>query len=119
LIVRARNKGKIYAQYVNSFIYVPVQLLPSQEVKVWGQGRIEEINGKKYLRYYKENIERDLIGFSGIQKQYGPARYDPILPGMSHRWEIRLQSDNPYFKSEDLLIRWTFMPTITKFWRNR
>lgn len=107
LIIRASNKGKVYAQYVNAFIYIPIQLLPTQEVTVWGKGRIEEINGKKYLRYYKENTERDLIGFSGMQKQYGSARHDPILPGMSHRWEIRLQNDSPFFKSEDLLIRWT------------
>ena len=106
LIIRARNSGKVYAQYVNAFIYIPVQLLPIRDVKVWGAGRIEKIDGKDFLRYYKENTTRDVIGFSGVQRQYGPARYDPILPGLSHRWEITLQRDNENLKKEDFLIKW-------------
>jgi hypothetical protein len=106
LIIRARNTGKVYAQYVNAFIYIPVQLLPTRDVKVWGIGRIEKIDGKDFLRYYEENTRRDVVGFSGTQRQYGPARYDPILPRLAHVWEITLQHDNENLKKEDLLIKW-------------
>jgi hypothetical protein len=109
LIIRARNKGKVYAQYVNSFVYVPVQLLSNQEVKVWGTNRIEKINGNEYIRYYEDNTVRDSVGGSGLglPRESGPARYDPILPGLSRRWEITLQRDSKNLKREELLVKWT------------
>jgi hypothetical protein len=107
LIIRAQNTGRVYAQYVNSFIYIPIQLLPNQQVKVFGGGRVEKIEGKDYLRYYEENTKRDVIGSKGFQTEYGPSRFDPILPGLSHRWEIGLKQDINNFERDDLLIKWT------------
>lgn len=107
LIIRARNNGKVYAQYVNAFIYIPIQLLSSQEVKVWGHGLVEKIDGQDYLRYYKENTHRDAIGSRGLQTEYGPSRFDPILPGLSHVWEIALKNNLNDIEREDLFIKWT------------
>ncbi len=106
LKIRAWNTGKIYAQYVNSFILMPIQLLPTSEMK-WNMDRLEKIDGKDYFRYYEDNTIRDVIGSSGLNRQYGPSRYDPILPGLSHHWEITLQHDSENLKREDLSIKWT------------
>lgn len=106
LKIRAWNTGKIYAQYVNSFILIPIQLLPTSEIK-WNMDRLEKINGEEYFRYYEDNTIRDIVGSSGLNRQYGPSRYDPILPGLSHGWEITLQSDSENLKREDLSIKWT------------
>jgi hypothetical protein len=107
LQIRAKNTGRVYAQYVNSFILIPVELLSRQQVKVFGVGRLEKTDGKSYIRYYKDNTIRDAIGSSGFRTEYGPSRYDPILPGLSHQWEITLQRDNKNLKNDDLSIKWT------------
>lgn len=66
LKIRAWNTGKIYAQYVNSFILMPIQLLPTSEMK-WNMDRLEKIDGKNYFRYYEDNTIRDVIGSSGLE----------------------------------------------------
>lgn len=106
LIVKARNTGKIYAQYVNSYILIPVELLPHNDVNVFGVGRTEKIDGKEYLSFYEENTIRDQTGGSGIQREYGPARFVPILPELAHVWEITLQRDSKNLGRDDLLIKW-------------
>ncbi len=107
LVIWARNTGRVYAQYVNSFIYIPIQLLPNQQVKVFGGGRAEKIEGRDYLRYYEENTKRDVIGSKGFQTEYGPSRFDPILPGLSCRWEIELKQNIGNLERDDLFIKWT------------
>jgi hypothetical protein len=107
LIVRARNTGKVFAQYVNSFIYVPIQLLSTNTVKGWGANRKVKIDDRDYLEYYEENTQRDVIGSKGFEIQYGPSRFDPVLPGLSHKWEIALKRDLDHFERDDLVIKWT------------
>ena len=70
--------------------------------------RLEKIDGKEYFRYYEDNTIRDVVGVSGLNNvQHGPSRYDPILPELSHHWEISLQHDSDDLKREDMFIRWT------------
>lgn len=107
LLIRARNTGKVFAQYINSFILIPIELLSTQEVKVWKTRRLEKIDGKNYIRYYKENTIRDAIDNSGLHTEYGPSRYDPILPGRSHTWKITLQHNTKNLTRDDLIIKWT------------
>ncbi len=39
-------------------------------------------------------------------KKYGPARFDPVLPGLSRVWHIRLSDDFPQKKIDELSIKW-------------
>lgn len=38
-----------------------------------------------YSEIFDDNTVRDVVGIDGFRKQYGPARYDPILPGICGR----------------------------------
>lgn len=70
------NKGEVYAQYINCFIYVPISILNDKS-----EYRIEDESAV----IFEDNTTRDLMGINGIQRQYGPIRYDPLLPGTSGR----------------------------------
>ena len=108
LEVTARNVGRVYAQYVNAFIKLPYDL--SFQSKFHKEQPIEE-GGKIYCEYYKDNTIQDVLGIDLVgfeqKKRYGPARYDPILPGLSHTWRIKLTKDLPKQSREGLSIEWT------------
>jgi len=106
LSVFARNVGKIYAQYVNCFIHLPVDIVAKDDLQVFMNDCIEEIDGRQYCRYYKENTIRDVVGFEGFTKRYGPSRFDPILPGLSHQWKIELRDKLTNLQDASLIIVW-------------
>lgn len=84
LKIRPINNGQILAKYINYFVYLPSFIVADKG----------DYNGTKgYVRIFEDNTIRDIVGFDGFRKQYGPARYDPILPGT-----------NGYYKSIDLKI---------------
>lgn len=68
---RPKNNGKILAKYVNYFVSLPSFIMAD-----------EDDNMNDYRELYYDNTIRDIVGLQGIIKQYGPARYDPILPGI-------------------------------------
>lgn len=76
LIFRPVNNGEVYVKYLNYFVYIPEEL-----VELNNDDDVD--NG--YLEIYDDNTIRDLVGFDGRQKKYGPSRYDPILPGLCGR----------------------------------
>jgi hypothetical protein len=43
----------------------------------------------------------------GSIPKYGPSRYDPILPGLSQAWSIRLCNNFKQINLDTLEIRWT------------
>ena len=70
---RLVNKGMVYAKYVNYFIYFPVILNSRKEpFEVDGSG--------EYFYVFGDNTTRDITAIHGYQKEYGPVRYDPLLP---------------------------------------
>ena len=71
---RLHNNGEIFAQYINCFIHIPISILQD-----YTEYRIED----NCAVIFEDNTVRDLVGINGFQKQYGPARYDPLLPGIS------------------------------------
>jgi hypothetical protein len=92
LHVTARNIGKVYAMYVNAFVYVPKAL----SIEYLVARKSEDIDGTEYLRHYEDNTVRDVVDYRsnipyGSIPKYGPSRYDPILPGRSTRWEIDIK----------------------------
>ncbi len=99
LVVTARNTGRVYAQYVNAFITVPDAILTPDP-----HGIRETVveNSVRYHRIYRDNTIRDPLGTNA----YGPSRFDPILPGLTHSWPIELTPTFGELNLNDLLIRW-------------
>lgn len=82
---RAVNNGQILAKYVNYYIYIPQQIVEKSEEYDLEDG---------YSIIYEDNTIRDVVGFELGRPLYGPARYDPILPGMCDRkHSIKLSID--------------------------
>jgi hypothetical protein len=82
LKVWAKNNGRVYANYINSNIYVPDVIV----------NKDANPSNDMYAQFYAENTIRDLFdvewnGVSSPKEKYGPARYDPILPGRSMKIE--------------------------------
>jgi len=106
LKVTARNRGQVYAQYVNAFIRIPYEIAYQDEFHP--KEPVEE-NGTLYCEYYLDNTVRDVVDveflLSPIEK-YGPARFQPILPGLSWGWRIRLSDGFPQKKIDGLSIKW-------------
>lgn len=73
LKIRPVNNGQILAKYVNYFVYLPSFILSDEE---------ESDSESDYSEIFDDNTVRDVVGIDGFRKQYGPARYDPILPGI-------------------------------------
>jgi len=82
LNIYAENVGNVYAKYVNLILTIPKRCMRGNTYDPRNQS-IEEIKA--------ENTIRDLVapnagwhyeGPIAKPKQYGPARYEPVLPGM-------------------------------------
>lgn len=108
LVVTARNSGQIYARYVNAFIKVPFAISYQDEFN--SKEPIEE-NGELYCKYYEDNTQRDVVDLEfniyAPIKKYGPSWFDPILPGLSRTWRIRLSDDFPQKELKGLSIKWS------------
>ncbi|WP_422350820.1 helix-turn-helix domain-containing protein [Flagellimonas sp.] len=106
LKIYAKNNGNIYANYVNYYVFINRHFLKSEgteHLKTFKQG------GYDMVEYYGENTVRDVIGMRtsgiGYTAEYGPSRFDPILPGMHSRpEELKLIADISGFK--DSYITW-------------
>jgi len=113
LIVTAVNEGTIYATYVNCFMDVPLIWYPHPMQEVVSRYQKTKVkDGVEYLEWSQNNTIRDVIrstlgvGVLAGEDELGPARYDPILPGLTHSWEIEL---NENFETEvplDSKINW-------------
>lgn len=73
---RPVNNGQILAKYVNYFVYLPSCIMKDKE---------ENNSESEYSEIFEDNTVQDVVGIDGSRKRYGPARYDPILPGMCGR----------------------------------
>jgi hypothetical protein len=108
LVITGRNSGHVYARYVNAFIKIPYIL--SYQAEFDSNEPIEE-NGELYCEYYQDNTERDVVDvepnlYRSINK-YGPSWFNPILPGLSCIWRIRLSDDFPQIEIQENTIKWS------------
>jgi len=108
LVVTARNSGQVYARYVNAFIRVPYAISYQDEFN--SKEPIEE-NGELYCEYYEDNTQRDVLDLEfniyAPIKKYGPSWFDPMLPGLSRTWRVRLSDDFPQNELKGLSIKWS------------
>lgn len=89
---RLVNNGIMYAKYINYFIFIPIEFVPENEKEY---GCIDGNN--KYYRFSGDNTVRDLTAINGLNHEYGPARYNPILPGTKGE----TKSIDLYFENDD------------------
>ena len=107
LVIAAKNNGRAYAQYVNSFITLPERMLPPDR---YNQRKVFEEESIFYSEHYRDNTVRDvmeveMIGTNPVTK-YGPSRFDPVLPSLSVEWQIPLNDNFHLVDLDDLLVRW-------------
>lgn len=82
LNVYANNIGKVYAKYINAIFMIPQRCLNIKPFDRYNQS-IEEINADNKVRDLVEpSAARYYQGVIARPPQFGPARYEPVLPGM-------------------------------------
>lgn len=108
LKVFARNNGNVFANYVNYYLEYNSNLMLEKDYKFLRTFK-KDNTGAIYVEFYGENTVRDVIGGKMVVNQYypdyGPSRFDPILPGMrSHPKKINIVERYELFKEE--YIEW-------------
>jgi hypothetical protein len=82
LNVYAQNIGRLYAKYINVALSLPKRCVNKEKY----DQRNEELTNvqldNKVRDLVEPNSERYYQGPIAKPKQYGPARYEPLLPGM-------------------------------------
>lgn len=110
LVVSARNVGRAYAKYVSIEVKFPLRWLDDDRADVYAS-TVEVIDGERYVSEERQNTRRDVVDVkvdlsTGARRVYGPARYEPILPGLRHTWSMDLAGDRR-FLDLCLPIFWT------------
>lgn len=80
--LRARNVGKVFANYVRCLVSFPIGFMDEVD-----ESDVDMIDGGKYVTWSRANTEQDVIGFKNLRPQHGPSRFDPVLPGLGYYWE--------------------------------
>lgn len=78
---RLVNNGRVYAKYINYFINIPLELITDEEKSIRNIGPDDD-----FYQVYGDNTTRDLLSVKGLNHEYGPSRYDPLLPGVKAGW---------------------------------
>jgi len=114
LLVELHNTGRVYAQFVKCLLYIPIEIVSEDDKSYRGDRIVKlEAQGASTAGYFYatsvSNTERDIVhwGLNGAH-QYGPVRYDPILPGSvdsSSRELLSTLSQNSLVESS-AYIRW-------------
>jgi hypothetical protein len=113
LKVKMRNTGKVYAQYIDAFIEMPCDLnygYDAEYREMLGKPK-RDIDLNRYCTYSRDNTVRDIIkGGGGLlgPTEYGPARYVPILPGITMKVDdFTLTKGFEAIDWEGCKVKWT------------
>lgn len=82
LYVTPRNKGNVFANYINFYIQISEEILDTRYMSNL------EIDINERVKLYGDNTHRDVVDYKsypigGGYPKYGPSRFDPVLPGLS------------------------------------
>ena len=91
-----RNAGRVYANYVNGYVWVPLALASLREEE---DAVEDEMDGKKHVRKYFDNTVQEVVG--QVDRYYGPiggtmkeavyvSRYEPVLPSRGFGFSVAL-----------------------------
>jgi hypothetical protein len=105
LNVYVQNVGRLYAKYINVMLTIPKKCLNQNE---YNQRHLELTQlqiDNKVRDLVEPNAERCYQGPLAKPKQYGPARHEPLLPGM--RTKIGQIPINEYSTDAGNDFNWT------------
>jgi hypothetical protein len=109
LEIMMHNHGRIYANYVNAFVSIPETLVlePSGQIDYFSGP--DDLYGVKFVTFKKTNTRRDPVQIGITSPEFGPVRYEPILPGLCVNARIALSqsSSNLSLYFRDAKILWT------------
>jgi hypothetical protein len=96
------NKGKVFANYINYYVQLPEIICDSEAISHLKKPAVG------IVEFYGENTFRDVVRVKnaglGFVPEYGPSRFDPVLPGLKGRSE-KIKLDEK-FQSVDCEISW-------------
>jgi hypothetical protein len=95
------NIGSIFAQYINYFVQIPENILAISELS----NLSKPING--FVNYSGDNTHRDIILYRAVgsgegSPEYGPSRFDPLLPKIIGRPRNLQLIDNPILDEHEI-----------------
>lgn len=105
LNVYAQNVGRLYAKYINLTLTVPKRCVNLQKDDQQYEALMQLKLDNKVRDLIEPNAERYYQGPIAKPKQYGPARYEPLLPGM--RTAIGQIPIHEYSTDSGNTISWT------------
>jgi hypothetical protein len=110
LTIQIENKGPVFAQFVNSIIYIPEYLVEPAAIRTVLDGVPLRKDGISYIRILRENVIPEIMSNDKQVVFRGPGRYTPILPGRKHSWDIPLINDfytrSQFFKDDIPKLLW-------------
>ena len=110
LTIQIENKSSVFAQYVNSIIYIPEYLVEPAAIRTIFDGVPLRKEGTNYIRILRENVIPEIMSNDKQVVFRGPGRYTPILPGRKHTWDIPLINDfythSHFFKDNSPKLLW-------------
>ncbi len=103
LSICATNVGRILARFVQVVVHIPAQWLPDED-------DAESAAEGKVVRRFR-NTRQDVLGGAplpsgGVLPRHGPSWFDPLLPGLSKTWTLRLHHEAET-RLCDGIITWT------------
>lgn len=102
----------MFAQYVNCFFQIP-GIIDHDYDEEFDEALavIEDRELEPYEEHYRDNTVRDVVDtqftVGGAIDKRGPARFAPILPGLSHTWRIRLTNKFDTTPLDGLVMKWS------------
>lgn len=86
LYARCSNVGSVVAQHVALSVEYRRGLVEDDY-------RTSDEKPDEHISHIVRNRKRDLIRVEGLRREYGPSYVMPILPGLSHTWEVLQLND--------------------------
>jgi len=107
-----RNTGRVYANYVNGFVWIPASLA---DVREEDNAYEDEIDEKPYVRKYFDNTIKEIVGeveryrgqmLGTMKEPVYASRYEPVLPSRRFAFSVMFQvplDELARFENEELL----------------
>lgn len=105
------NEGNVYAEYIVAHIDVPRDVAYDQNFQHGFDANRNE-DPDSFRTYMRDNTVRDVVdvtvSYPYTYNRYGPARYDPVLPGLLMKADdiVLLSSLHRKCSESDYVIRW-------------
>lgn len=104
LKIAIQNDGKVFANYINYFVYLPLDIVNQNKYEI---NTKLEMDGIQRFVYSGENTIRDIIDVDntilGNVNKYGPSRYKPLLPEVNSVADNLILNSKPNLDDREIL----------------